>query len=279
MNSIVFRRSMLTTLIFAIVFSACNKQSESTDETPDNRLAARDAIAEALFEELNVISDHAIRTSSSGNKTEANESPLLNNCVTITIDTLSVPHVMTIDFGDENCLCGDGKWRRGQIIVTFTGPYHQPGTVITHGFNNYFVNDNQVEGSRIMTNLGPNEDGHPEYETVVDATITLSNNQGVIAWQANRLRTWIEGYTTPMWYDDVFLITGSGSHSHSNGGNFTRTIITPLRKELSCHHFVSGVVQTIPENKPVRTLDYGDGTCDNIATLTIGNKTFVIQLQ
>ncbi|HHN48477.1 MAG TPA: hypothetical protein ENN08_06055 [Bacteroidales bacterium] len=129
-----------------------------------------------------------------------------------------------------------------------------------------------------MTNLGPNSEGHPEYETIVDGTVTLHNEVGVISWQAERLRTWIEGYDTPVWFDDVFLITGSGSHSHSNGGGFTRTILEPLRRELSCHHYVSGVVQTVPENRPIRTLDYGDGTCDNIATLIIGNQTYIIRL-
>lgn len=278
MKEIRFFRTVLFVLISVLAISACEKQNDDQTEMPDDHLASSHAIAEAIFDEVSIISDHAFRLGSGETKAEADESPLLNNCATVTIDTTVIPHVMTIDFGEENCLCGDGKWRRGQIIVTFTGPYHQPGTVITHGFNNFFVNDNQVEGLRTMTNLGPNEDGHPEYETVVDGTITLNNNQGVIIWQADRLRTWIEGYTTPMWYDDVFLITGSGSHSHSNGSGFTRTILTPLRKELSCHHFVSGVVQTVPENKPVRTLDYGDGACDNIATLTIGNKTFIIQL-
>jgi hypothetical protein len=276
MTRIILMKSLLLALFLLLIATACRK--ESTEQISDNRLANDDATAEAIFDEVSEISDQAFRLGLNGVKNSNADGSRLGNCATITIDTTVMPHVMTIDFGEENCLCGDGKWRRGQIIVTFTGPYHQPGTVITHGFNEYYVNDNHVEGSKVMTNLGPNADGHPEYETVVDGTVTLNNNQGVISWQANRLRTWIEGYDTNIWYDDVFLITGSGSHSHSNEGGFARTILVPLRKELSCHHFVSGVVETVPENRPTRTLDYGDGTCDNIATVTIGDNTFIIRL-
>jgi hypothetical protein len=271
-----FMKSLLTALVLLLIVSACKK--ETAEQISDNKLANDDATAEAIFDEVSEMSDQAFLLSSNGSKNSSANGSRLGNCATITIDTTVMPHVMTIDFGEENCLCGDGKWRRGQIIVTFTGPYHQPGTVITHGFDEYYVNDNHVEGSKVMTNLGPNSDGHPEYQTVVDGTLTLNNNQGVISWQANRLRTWIEGFDTNVWYDNVFLITGSGSHSHSNGGGFIRTILVPLRKELSCHHFVSGVVETVPENRPTRTLDYGDGICDNIATVTIGNNTFIIRL-
>lgn len=274
------RLKMLSGFVLAMLIiigiAACEKETEQ--ESYDSKQEKKDAVVEAIFDEVSEISDLAYQLGANGMKTSAEDNSRLNGCATITIDTTVMPHVMLIDFGEENCLGGDGKWRRGQIIVTFTGPYHQPGTVITLTFNNYYVNDNHVQGSKVMTNLGPNEDGHPEYSTVVDGSVTLNDGGGVISWQSERLRTWIEGYNTPMWYDNVFLITGSGTRSHSNGAGFTRTILEPLRKELTCHHFVSGVVQTVPVNRPTRTLDYGDGTCDNIATVTVGNRTFIIRL-
>jgi len=266
---------MFWIVLLIATLASCKK---SNDDEPQENLTAIDAdVAEVLFEELTDISELAFR--SINNQMKSNEVHHSINCATVTIDTLSLPHVMIIDFGEENCLGNDGKWRRGKIIVTFTGRFHQPGTVITTTFDEYYVNDNQVEGTRIMTNLGPNDEGFPQYEFDIDGIITLANNQGVITWQAGRLRTWIEGYNTPAWYDNVFLITGSGTLTHSNGGGFTRTIIEPLRRELSCHHFVSGIVQTIPTERPARTLDYGEGVCDNLATLTIGNRSRIIRLR
>lgn len=264
-------------LLVMVTFNACEKDIDDTTETEAN-LAAQEEIAESVFDETEEIADEAYSRALGNFKSGDNWGRRLGECATVTLDTTVMPRVLTIDFGDENCLCNDGKWRRGKIIVTFTGRYHKPGTVITHTFENFYVNDNHVQGNKVMTNLGPNPGGQPEYSTVADGSITFHENGFVVEWSSEHLRTWIEGFGTPEWYDNVFLITGSGSHSNSNGGGFTRTITEPLRREASCHHIVSGIVETVPVNRPTRLLDYGDGACDNLATLTVNGKTRIIRL-
>lgn len=265
------------TLLVLISFTSCEKDKNENDAA-ETTLAKNDAIAENTFDEISDIADEAFGQATGGLKSTDDAIRRLGPCVTITLDTTVMPRVLTIDFGEENCLCLDGKYRRGKIIVTFTGRYHKPGTVITHTMENYHVNDNYIQGTKVMTNLGPNASGQPEFSTVVDGSITFDENGTVISWESDHLRTWIVGYDTPEWYDNVFLISGSGSHSNSNGGGYTRTILEPLRREASCSNIVSGIVETVPVNRPTRSLDYGDGTCDNIATLTIGENTYIIRL-
>jgi hypothetical protein len=267
----------LITLLLMIGFTACEKEQTENDAEQTN-LAEKDVIAENAFDEISDIADEAFGQAMGGLKSTDDGIRRLGPCVTITLDTTSMPHVLTIDFGEDNCLCNDGKWRRGKIIVTFTGRYHQPGTVITHNLEDYHVNDNHIQGTKVMSNLGPNTNGQPEYSTVVNGSITFHQTGFMISWESDHLRTWIEGYETPEWWDNVFLITGSGTHSNSNGGGFDRTITEPLRREASCSNIVSGIVETVPVNRPTRILDYGDGTCDNLATLTVGDQTFVIRL-
>jgi hypothetical protein len=274
MKNLIFGLLMLFLLIG---FTACEKEQTEND-AEQTGLAENDVIAENAFDEISAIADEAFEQITGGLKSTDNGIRRLGPCVTITIDTTVMPRVLTIDFGEENCLCNDGKWRRGMIIVTFTGRYHQPGTVITHNLENYHVNDNHVQGTKVMTNLGPNTNGQPEYSRVVNGSITFHQTGFVISWESDHLRTWIEGYDTPAWWDNVYLIAGSGTHSNSNGGGFERTIIEPLRREASCSNIVSGIVETVPANRPTRILDYGDGTCDNLATLTIGDQTFIIRL-
>jgi hypothetical protein len=265
------------TLLLMVSFMSCEKDKNDADAA-EKDLARNDASAELYFDEIGDIADEAYGIATGNLKSTDNMIRRLGPCATVTLDTTVMPRVLTIDFGEENCLCNDGKWRRGKIIVTFTGRYHQPGTVITHTMENYHVNDNHIEGTRVMSNLGPNANGQPEYSTVVNGSITFSATGVVVSWESDHLRTWIEGYDTPEWYDNVFLISGSGSHSNSNGGGYSRTITEPLRREASCSNIVSGIVETVPVNRPTRILDYGDGTCDNIATLTIGENTYIIRL-
>jgi hypothetical protein len=38
-----------------------------------------------------------------------------SNCATVTHDTNTMPRTITIDFGAANCLCNDGRNRRGKF--------------------------------------------------------------------------------------------------------------------------------------------------------------------
>lgn len=262
-----------------ILASACQKSDDDVQSDASTELEMKqEAIAEVLFDEVFEISNEGMRLAETGFKNGQNFRRRIGDCATITIDTTVMPRVMTIDFGEENCLCPDGKNRRGQIIVTFNGRFHQPGTVITQTFNNYHVNDNHIQGSRVRENLGLNEDGHPHFICEVDGSVTLAENGTVISRVASHMRTWIEGFGTPTWVDDVHLIEGEALTENSNGFSSSRTILLPLRRELSCHHFVSGTVEIERTGRPLAILDYGDGECDNIATVTIGDNTFTIRL-
>ncbi|NOU47052.1 MAG: hypothetical protein HOO86_08325 [Bacteroidales bacterium] len=269
-----------TAIVAGLVFTGCNKSDEKNStniETPD---ADTDAMAESVFDEVQEIADQAYTFKVVALKSaEGDFNDHLSACVTITLDTTVMPRILTIDFGEENCLCRDGKYRRGQIIVTFNGRYFQPGTVITHSFNNFYVNDNHIEGLKTLTNNGYNDAGFLWFSIVVNGQITRIENGNVITWSANKTKTWIEGDLTPRFWDDVYLLEGNASSSNSNGSGFTRIITNPLRREMSCRWFVSGTVEITPNNRPVRLLDYGEGVCDNQATVTVNGETFNIILR
>ena len=89
------------------------------------------------------------------------------------------------------------------------------------------------------------------------------------------------GDTTLMLADDVYQISGTGSGVRANGNTYSTLILTPLVRKMAqgCRrHFVSGQLRISPGNHPDRVIDYGIGTCDNLATVTINGNTYPIQL-
>jgi hypothetical protein len=58
---------------------------------------------------------------------------------------------------------------------------------------------------------------------------------------------------------------------------FNRTITEPLLIDRSCEYILSGTVELL-RNGETTTIDYGDGTCDDIATVTINGVTEEISL-
>lgn len=273
----VILRFAVVVAVVMLTFS-CKKSDNNPNQNEADSFK-KDALVESTFNEVAEIADQAWNSVAYQLKSTEGGNFIFSPCATITVDTVSMPHVMTIDFGPENCLCHDGKYRRGQIIVTFTGRYREPGTVKTRTFNEYYVNDNHVEGQSVVSNMGFNDDGFIYFTIAVEGTITFANGEGTWTWMSNHTKTWIEGYETFSWLDDVYLIEGNSSSTFLDGGTVSRQIILPLRRELTCHHFVSGSIEITRENKPTRLLDFGDGTCDDIATVTINGETHIIKLK
>jgi hypothetical protein len=262
---------------FAILVTGCKKDNDIRLE--DTTISQDDAYAEATFENVSDMADEAYDIGTGNHlKSYPGERMFLSECATVTLDTTGFPLELTIDFGEENCLCRDNKYRRGRIIITFTGRYREPGTVITHGFEDYYVNDNSVEGTKVVTNMGENDNGNLYYTIEVVGVVQRVEDGSTFSWNSSMVREWIQGSDTPNRWDDIYLITGTASGIRPNGLTWEREIINPLRVELACRFIVSGTIELRPEDRPVRLLDFGNGECDNIATVLINGVTYTIYL-
>lgn len=268
----------LALLSFAVFLSSCQK--DETNTPSDTAIAEDDSFAEGIFDNVSAMADEAYELGNSNSReSDSDKRIILGDCVTITLDTSVMPRVLTIDFGEENCLCLDRKYRRGKIIITFNGRYRQEGTVITHGFEDYYVNDHNVAGSKVVTNMGANDEGNVYFTIEVDGVITLANDLGTLSWTASKEREWIQGFDTGNRWDDIYHITGTANGVRLNGATWEREIMSPLRVELACRFIVSGTVEIRPQERPIRLLDYGNGDCDNVATVTINGEIYTIYLR
>lgn len=269
-----FSIALMALAAFATTFTSCKKQDEvEEDFTTEQEMSEHIALSEADFNDVGNIVDEA----ASGEVTSYK-----NGCAKLSHDSTANPRRLIIDFGATNCLCRDGKNRRGKIVVSYTGRYRDAGTVITTTFDNYFVNDNQVKGTRTVTNKGKNNQGHPYFEVDINGSIELSGSRGTITRTSNRTRTWIAGYNTVTVIDDVYTIEGSAKTVGPKGDTFTTTVRKALRVEISCSNIVSGVIDFERSTRPnkVVSIDYGSGKCDRLAVVTLPNgRTFNILLR
>jgi len=61
-------------------------------------------------------------------------------------------------------------------------------------------------------------------------------------------------------------------------GRFEKVITKRLIKPDDCRFIVSGTIEYLLNGELVAIIDYGDGTCDNIATKTVGGTTITFEL-
>jgi hypothetical protein len=274
---------MLLLAGLAILYTGCTKDEETDPNQSDNREAEvnatkDDALADKLFSELTDITDEAMRNNEKSYKGMVLDTIFMGPCVTVTIDTLSFPFTITIDFGDVNCECNDGKWRRGKIHVEHSGPYWAVGTVITTTLEDYYVNNHQLTGTKIATNQGLNTNNNPTWTIHVDGQVVKPDG-GVITWVGDRMREWAQGHNTPfLWWDDVYMLTGSHNVVASNGSTLSATIIEGLQVALNCYWIEAGIIELQHSDLPLIVLDYGQGTCDDDAVVYIDGTPYPIKL-
>lgn len=264
----------------SLLFTSCKKDASKDSDVES---AENNSLAEASFNDVTTISDQAAIGGSVNMRVadgSREDGSLGSGCATVTIDTVSTPHIVTIDFGSTNCVCNDGRTRRGKILLSYSGRYREAGTVISISFNNYFVNDNQLTGTKTITNQGLNNAGNLVYKIDVNGQVIKANGGGTISWTSSRQREWTAGASTPLvWSDDAYSITGTASGTNASGKSYTINITKPLVRKMSCRWFESGTLDVTPEGKPARTLDYGTTGCDANATVSILGYSFPIVLR
>jgi hypothetical protein len=266
------------TVASALIFTSCRKEEKELNDTES---ASNNEQSESISDDALNIADNAYRLGNNGYfRTDGSLEALdiLATCATITNDTVSNPKVLIIDFGTVNCLCNDGRNRRGKIIVRYTGRYFDIGTSRIMTFDNYFRNDNKIEGERTVTTEPLDAQGHANWTiNAVNMKITKADGK-VHTWNSNRRRTMVAGQSTLIWQDDRYEITGTADGVNARGISYTAVITEPLYRSLSCRWIDQGKVEITPQGKRTRTIDFGDGSCDNQATISIGNRTRNITL-
>lgn len=271
---------ILASFIITGLFSSCRKK-EKEEVDSDTSSAYDQSLASGIVNDMTSISDEAVTTGTVSSFRTIENTMVLSTCATIAFDTLAPAKTVTVNFGSSNCLCNDGRYRRGSLILSFTGRYRDSLTVITVTPQNYFVNDNQVTGSKTITNKGHNASHHLVYEINANIQVIKANAGGTITWQSTRQREWMSGENTQIWSDDMYSITGSASGTTANGNSFNSVITSPLVRNmaLGCRrHFVSGVLEHTPGGKATRYIDFGNGACDDQATVTINGNVYNITL-
>ena len=265
--------SLLVIALSAFLYTGCAKEVA--------KIAEKESVTDrnSIFAEMTYNQEDAQVTAvllTQGFKSTASGSASGSECLTATYDLLVSPMKLTLDYGTSNCPCTDGKNRRGKVFVTFNGNMMDSLTVVSLAFDNYFVNDNQVTGTRTTTTKGHNGAGNLNQDVSTNGSIIMANNAGTITYVSNQNREWTEGESTAATTDDVYSFTGSANGTTTTGKDFTTTITTPLVWKMSCTNFVSGVIELKPSGDPKRVIDFGAGDCDNKATVTVLGISFQI---
>ena len=266
---------LLVAMAFFLVTS-CSKE-DNTDPVVDDtgvELTAEDSKQAAQAEETSDRVFDIVESAYVEIEEETRSNSFFPDCVTITISTENGVTFVTLDFG-LGCELNNGNIVSGKIHITYGPP--QNGTVtITYTLENFVFNNKEVAGGATVFRQRENPAGNPESIVNKDLLITFPAGL-IVSVDAVKSFEWIEGVGSGTWMDNVYLVTGNRTIETNSGFSHYGLIVEPLRREATCPWFVSGTIE-ITRNGHMGVLDFGDGTCDNLATLLVNGEEIIIEL-
>lgn len=252
------------------LFISCTQEDSLT--ATDNSSVVASASIDAI-NELDI--QTGIQVSSEKLTSRTTEKSLTSSCATVTMETqVSFPKIVYVDFG-TGCLT-NGITRKGKLKITFSNYITETGSTMTVERMDYSVNDNKVEGKIVYQNTTTTN--IPQWtRTVTDGKFTDSKG-GVYLNDGTYTVRQTSGVSTPLILTDNIYEMTEGTHTvtnQKNGAKITLTVENALVKNFSCDYVSKGklkVESTILKG----TIDYGNGSCDNIGTYTQNGIEFPI---
>lgn len=278
--------------LLALTILACQKEKSTTQdpieqyETNISKLSSEsDTEAELVFDG---IFDDVMGVNQEVGMGGMGIFGRLNACPTVIITRPNAPAPfpvrVVLDFG-TGCVARDGHFRKGKIIHVYTNRLLIPNAVVETSFDGFYFDSTKVEGTMRIKNTTEPSVGPRYLINVTNGKLTKPNGN-FISWNSEKVRTQFEGVLTTTPIDDAFRITGAARGQVKRDTTlvgWNATIVEPLVRRNNCRWIVTGTVRTIRENATTGTrfvglINYGTGTCDNLATVTINGVTYNITL-
>ncbi len=268
----------------ALIFTGCDFLADTTPEDSADVLTIAEMEVDALKslesteEEISAARFAVQFTPPPGGKLKIPRhflGPNFPDCAEVTVEGDAFPKVVTIVYGDD-CLTRGGVQKTGTVIVTLSDSVHLPGATYTVEFVEMTIGNRMHSRTATYTNDGINDNGNQVISFTMSSTIKVRDSI-IVEREAAYSREWLSGFRTPQIGDDSFLLTGNSSLTVNGDTKFSTLITDPLLYDRACRFILSGTVE-ITRNDETMYIDFGDGTCDNIAVVTKDGESAEIEL-
>ena len=199
----------------------------------------------------------------------------LNSCAAYTYiqgDTVDISNQnVQFEILFVNCIDFDGALKNGSLIVTLDNYFDVDSAFCSVLLDNFSINDNIMSGSITLKRIGSNN-----FE-LVSSNIKVIVETRQISFTGKSTVNLGTGVDTELLYDNAFDLQDEGSLV-DRFGNLSLCLATDLKRNFSCNWITSGFVELEDIDGDSQILDFGNGICDNLGSITYAEEevTFAI---
>ena len=195
--------------------------------------------------------------------------PLFDECemdgkmqerMNVAVSGESYPKTITLTLKDDaERKCEDCT---AEIVITLSANMKELGAVQTVK-STFTGGRGSHSGSIVITNIGEKSNGSPSF--TIEGTQAGEGKHGSMSATISGSAIMQAGYESEDCSDDIFLVSGSIEATGDKGDkttNFENVVVSK-----ACDYPLSGVVTNTREEE-TRSIDFGDGSCDELAQVT-----------
>jgi hypothetical protein len=258
---------LIATIMIVLVVSCNNEDTEPDFSSEDKESAGLETMDDFFFDDADDLVMESLANEEAGGRTSTDDRL---SCATISFTGTKESGILKVDFGD-GCTGPHGNVRKGVILVQREGVWNEPGTHWTTDFFDYSINGVGIDGTRTVTVVSVSDSAIVHDIVLTDGRIIWPDGRvGTREVKRRRRHERDENHIL-----DRLLIYGTAQGTLCNGRGYYIEILEPLIYDRKC--WAEGVIIPVSGKKFIKhgnreiTADYGDGTCDNIVTLTNKN--------
>lgn len=302
-----FKIVFVLSCVISLFFVGCHKK-ETVEVDNETQSAVDNAVADQEYMAIvPSVSGHAINTKGTGGtKMMASNSSTcevlnwLNETSSYTINSQVFPQADTTlnTVGDTTkykkapvyeldltTACPqsflDGKVRTGKWLIKITGPLRKPGSQIIMKLLNHKASGiSYACDSMVVTTISSSTFATSYNVKLINGVCTGAATPWVIKYSCDRTykyyRVGNPANTLP-----VLECFGTANGVNRQGRAFSVNIpqTSPLIKHKACQFVDKGIMELTPDGFKTRTVDYGNGVCDDSATFTVNGSTIAFKLK
>ncbi|WP_299222412.1 hypothetical protein [uncultured Aquimarina sp.] len=260
MNKPFFKIKVLSIAIMASLFIVSCSDDDSNNNV-SSEITQEDVMKSLEVEEISNFIDDLTLDNISMNRSSAEISSKFNRpgCADFSVTDTGY----TLTFTD--CTTEDGETISGSMNVAILIENNTVSTSIT--FDNLTYAGNSINGSKSTSySLDTTDGGNFMYTVTSDLSITLAD--GTNASEQGTKTYTITGLGAS---DAAYTLNGNWTVT-LNADTYSLSTVPALEGTLSCGYITTGTL-VMTKNALSASINYGDGTCDNKATVTYPDGT------
>jgi len=256
--------ALLAALFLGLFMFSCNKNSNTDDAAIDATIAVDNSVTEGV-----ILANKEAKDSSKATKDTA--------CYTVErhIDWQNRKGYVTITFNPQ---C-DPEGRSGKMTIIWDLGWriHPNGKQLTIKYEN-FVRRKKVFNGTIQTNIEVNfaldSTASVVFHTTLDSFSVEFPDGTSFLVSGQKDITYYGFFTFFNRFDNILVVNSNLQGVNRRGNSFVSVADSVVYKGNCEYRFPVAGTKTITINdKRTYLIDFGDGTCDNVYTVTVDGKT------